>query len=102
MTQPGENVIRSYGGVGVPNNHSKYHTRGCRVAHGTPVQLERGHGGPDVEAAPPLLGETLDLDLMGGEKAAYGLVNGIGTDAVQPYPPLGCREPVRERGAHRR
>src|SRR5258708_4482005 len=85
----------------MPNNHSNYRTRDVRSRHGSPVQHTRGHGGPGVETTQSLLGEALYLDHFGGQKSLYGLLRGIGGDAVEPYEPFRRLQPVRERRSSR-
>src|SRR4051794_32499489 len=88
----------------MPNNHSKYHTRDSRLARAAPVRLAvpdlaSADGGPGVETAQSLLGEAFALDLGGGQEGFRGLGGGAWGDPVQPYPPLGGLQPIRDRCA---
>ena len=70
MSQAGENVVRSYGRVRMPNNHSKYRTKGVGEFRGSPVELTHGDRGAGVEPAPPCLpGRPLGIRHVGGGPA---------------------------------
>ena len=93
MAERGQDVVGSDGRCHVPNNHSKYRTSGVPVLTGTPVKLQREHGGPSIEPPDALAGEAFHLSNVRREECPHRAGRLIRPYAGERHPPLRCFQP---------
>jgi hypothetical protein len=83
MAERSQDVIGSDDRCHLPNNHSKYRTSGVPVLTGTPVKLQRDHGGTRIEPPDSLTGQAIHLRAWRGEEHAGRPGRLVGRDPRQ-------------------